>query len=97
MRQSPKGRLTNGQKFSDRERASLLEVRGVGPTVIQRLEELGICSLEALRGYDAEEITAMVASTLGSSCWKNSPQARHAISAAIEMADQLVLESDAKD
>lgn len=92
MRQLSKNRSITARKFSDLERAELLKVRGVGPTVIRRLEELGIFSLETLREYDASEITAKVASSLGSSCWKNSPLAKQALSAAILMADSYVLE-----
>ncbi len=94
MRQPSKTLAVKRQKFSDLEREKLLKVRGVGPTVIQRLEELGISNLETLRGYDASEITTMVASSLGSSCWKNSPQAKIAIGAAIQMADKYILRNN---
>ena len=92
MRQPSKRRSIAERKFSDLERAELLKVRGVGPTVIRRLEELGIFSLETLREHDASELTKKVASSLGSSCWKNSPLAKQALSAAILMADKYVLE-----
>ena len=78
-------------QFAATERSALLKVRGVGPTVIQRIEEAGIFSLETLREYDATEITTMVSSSLGSTCWKNSPQAKKAIEAAIQMADEYAL------
>ncbi len=91
MRQLTKSQTA--RKFSVQERAALLKVRGVGPTVIQRLEELGISNLEKLRGYDVAEVTSMVAASLGSSCWKNSPQAKLALEAAIKMADNYILES----
>jgi len=79
-------------KFIERERVALLKVSGVGPLVIQRLEEIGICCFEELREYDANEITAIVASSLGATCWKNSPQAKRAIDAAIQMADEFILQ-----
>ncbi len=69
----------------------LLKVPGVGPTVVKRLEEIGISSLDDLRGYNTNEITSLVASKLGSTCWKNSPQAKRAIENAIQMADEFVL------
>jgi hypothetical protein len=34
--------------FNNAERASLLKVKGVGPTVVKRLEEMGITSLDQL-------------------------------------------------
>lgn len=86
---------TKPRKFIERERTVLLKVSGVGPAVIQRLEEIGISSLDELREYDAREITTIVASSLGSTCWKNSPQAKRAIEAAIQMADNYVLQQRA--
>ena len=35
-------------RFSAEDRAVLLAVKGVGPTVLERLETLGIASMEAL-------------------------------------------------
>jgi len=70
------------------ETAALLAVKGVGTTVIRRFEEVGIDTFAALRTYQAEDITHMVASMLGTSCWKNSPQANAAITAAIERAKE---------
>lgn len=72
--------------FSEDERAILLQVKGVGPTVVTRLEQMGIASLSDLAQRDAETICASAAAILGSSCWKNSPQARSAINAAIAAA-----------
>ena len=73
-------------KFSQQEKNALLELKGVGPTVIKRFEEIGISSFEELKGYDANHIAERVASMLHTSCWKNSPQAKQAITAAIELA-----------
>lgn len=39
--------------FSPEERAALLKVKGVGPTVVARLEQLGITSLAQLAAADA--------------------------------------------
>jgi len=72
--------------FNPTERLSLLAIKGVGPTVIQRLEAIGIDSLTKLATYRAEDIAEMVAAMLGSTCWKNSPQARAALNAAIALA-----------
>ncbi len=73
-------------KFSEPEKEALLAVKGVGPTVIKRFEEIGISSLAELATYNAEDIAERVAQMLRATCWKNSPQAKAAINAAIERA-----------
>ena len=72
--------------FSNQEKEALLTVKGVGPTVIKRFEEIGIDSFEELKKYRSDEIAEMVASMLRTTCWKNSQQAKAAIEAAIEKA-----------
>ncbi|ANC92650.1 Pathogenicity locus [Azospirillum humicireducens] len=72
--------------FPPDERAVLLAVKGVGPTVIGRLEQIGIHDLAALARADAATLCAAIAGELGASCWKNSPQAHTAIAAAIRAA-----------
>ncbi|MCX7585949.1 helix-hairpin-helix domain-containing protein [Phenylobacterium sp. 58.2.17] len=72
--------------FSADERAILLAVKGVGPTVVQRLEQVGIEDLAALARQDAGAVCAAASALVGSTCWRNSPQARGAIAAAIEAA-----------
>lgn len=74
--------------FPLNERRVLLAVRGVGPTVVARLEQMGIESLAHLRHENAADILARGARLTGSSCWKNSPQARAAVAGAIEAARQ---------
>ena len=74
--------------FSDAEKEVLLSAKGVGPTVLKRLEEVGIDRLSALATYQAEDIADMVASMLRTTCWKNSPQAKAAIEAAISRAKE---------
>ncbi|MBV1839835.1 MULTISPECIES: hypothetical protein [Photobacterium] len=74
--------------FSDAEREALLAVKGVGPTVLKRFEEIGIDTLSDLATYQADEITERVASMLRTTCWKNSPQAKAAIEAAISRAKE---------
>lgn len=73
-------------QFDDKERAALMAVKGVGPTVIARLEGLGIADLATLADQDGDAICAMVSAQLGATCWKNSPQARRALAAAIDCA-----------
>lgn len=72
--------------FNKIERDILLSVKGVGPTVVGRLEEIGIHSLQALSVRTADDICSEVAAVLGATCWKNSPQSRGAIGAAITAA-----------
>ncbi|WLG25986.1 helix-hairpin-helix domain-containing protein [Pseudomonas lurida] len=72
--------------FSLEERTALLALKGVGPTVISRLEQMGIESMDALAQSDIDDILAQASAALGSTCWKNSPQARAAITAAVEFA-----------
>ncbi len=74
--------------FSAPERDALLAVKGVGPTVIKRFEEIGISSLAELATYNADEIAEQVASMLRTTCWKNSPRAKAAIEAAIARAKE---------
>lgn len=72
--------------FPTNERDALLTVKGVGPTVVQRLEQIGFNSLYELADANVQDIVSIVAAQLGSTCWKNSPQARAAIQAAIDLA-----------
>ena len=73
-------------RFPDAERATLLTVKGVGPTVIERLETIGITSLAELARQDVDGICTQVSLMLGSTCWRNSPMARAAIAGAIARA-----------
>jgi uncharacterized HAD superfamily protein len=72
--------------FSAEEHAQLLGVKGVGPKVIERLEQLGVDTFVKLAQQNADTVCAAAAAAVGSSCWKNSPQARKAIEAAIAVA-----------
>lgn len=72
--------------FPAEERQALLKLKGVGATVVSRLEQLGFNSLQQLAAADALDIVTQASELVGSSCWKNSPQARAAIQAAIALA-----------
>ena len=72
--------------FTEHERQILLATKGVGPKVIQRLEELGVGGFARLAQADAAVVCAGAAASVGSTCWKNSPQARKAIKAAVAAA-----------
>jgi hypothetical protein len=80
--------------FSKSERRVLLAVKGVGPTVVKRLEEMGYDSLAKLAGADMLEIVSHGAAMTGSTCWKNSPLARAAVSGAIAAAHGAVPKND---
>ena len=72
--------------FSKEEKEELLKVKFVGETVIKRFEQIGINNLDELSKSSVEEITDIVSDILGSSCWKNSPQAKKAVQNAIDFA-----------
>ncbi|MGE0226634.1 MAG: helix-hairpin-helix domain-containing protein [Acetobacteraceae bacterium] len=72
--------------FPPDQRATLLRVKGIGPTVIARLEQMGFHSLAQLREAEACDILALGAALTGSTCWRNSPRARAAIEAAVALA-----------
>lgn len=73
-------------RFDKEARAVLLSVKGVGETVIARFEQLGIATLPDLAGQDEEDLRGRIAALLGSSCWRNSPQAKRAVQGAIAAA-----------
>ena len=73
-------------KFPETDKAVLLGVKGVGPKVIERLEQMGFHTLEQLADADARDILAQGAALTGSSCWKNSPHSKAAVAAAIGAA-----------
>ena len=72
--------------FAPAERERLLKLKGVGPTVLVRLEQLGISSMDQLAAHSAEDICRRVSISLGSTCWGNSPLARAALGRAIAEA-----------
>jgi len=73
-------------RFPLEERDALLALKGMGPAVVQRLEQMGIATLRQLAAAEPSEIVASAAGLTGSSCWKNSPQARAAIQSAVDFA-----------
>jgi nucleotidyltransferase/DNA polymerase involved in DNA repair len=73
-------------RFSTYERHKLLAVKGIGPKVIERLEQMGFSTLRQLAEADVNDILWQGAALSGSSCWKNSPQSKAAVQAAISAA-----------
>ena len=74
--------------FNKKEKMDLLSITGVGPTVVRRLEEIGMHSLSELKEYTVEDIVDRVASMLKTTCWKNSPKAKSAVQGAIDLANK---------
>ena len=74
--------------FTDKEIQSLLAVKGIGKTILQRLQQMGLDDIATLAVADLDDILEQGAQLTGSTCWKNSPQAKAAITAAIEWAKQ---------
>ncbi len=72
--------------FNEPEARLLLAQKGVGKTVLARLEEAGFHTLADLAEQDAESVCALIAQMRRSPCWKNSPLARQAIKAVIALA-----------
>ena len=72
--------------FSDEERAQLLALKGVGATVVARLEQIGFAELSQLAGQDPADLNDQISAALGSTCWRNSPQARAAMRAIVDSA-----------
>jgi hypothetical protein len=75
--------------FSNLEREQMLQLKFVGNTVIDRLQQLGFSSLEQLQGADASVVTLEISKMIGSTCWHNSPQARNAIQGIVNLANEL--------
>lgn len=72
--------------FSSGEKEAMLTLKGVGATVISRLEQIGFSSLSQLADSDAGDVTQQIAKMMGSTCWHNSPQARASAQAIIDLA-----------
>ena len=68
--------------FSQEETQSLLAEKGIGKTVLQRLQQMGLDDVAKLATADVDDMLQQGAALTGSTCWKNSPQARAAMQAA---------------
>lgn len=78
--------MSEPQGFTPETRAQLVALKGVGPTVVSRLEQIGFRDLAQLARCEAAVLTLQIARMMGSTCWHNSPQARAAIQAIIDFA-----------
>ncbi|MDO4640374.1 MAG: recombinase RecA [Neisseria sp.] len=69
--------------FTEEQKQGLLAQKGIGKTVVARLEAMGFDDIEKLAHADVQDVLALGAQMTHSTCWKNSPQARKAIEAAV--------------
>ena len=74
--------------FTDEEAQSLLAVKGIGKTILQRVQQRGLDDVATLAAADLDDVLEQGAKLTGSTCWKNSPQARAAMQAAVAWAQQ---------
>ena len=72
--------------FSEEEKRSLLSQKGIGATILKRLEEMGLDDVKILAVTSPDFIIQRGAEITGSTCWRNSPQARKAIETAVNWA-----------
>ena len=72
--------------FSEEEKRSLLSQKGIGATILKRLEEVGLDDVKILAVTSPDFILQRGAEITGSTCWRNSPQARKAIETAVNWA-----------
>jgi nucleotidyltransferase/DNA polymerase involved in DNA repair len=74
--------------FEHTERERMLALKGVGATVISRLEQLGFSSLHQLEELDPRHLTKQISEMMGSTCWHNSPLANAAIRNITDLAKE---------
>jgi hypothetical protein len=74
--------------FSEIEKLKMMALKGVGATVISRLEQIGFSKLSQLKKAQCRDITKQIADMMGSTCWHNSPMANASIQAIIDLANK---------
>ena len=74
--------------LSELEKRSLLAEKGIGATILKRLEEMGVDDVKILAATNPDFILQRGAEITGSTCWRNSPQARKAIETAVNWAKE---------
>ena len=63
--------------FAAPDRHVLLTTRGIGPVVVERLEQAGFRSLQQLRDAGPEAVVAEMCAWQGSAAWGNRRRAIH--------------------
>ena len=76
------------------QQQSLLAQRGIGATELTRLQQMGLDDIAKLAAADVDDMLQQGAALSGSTCWRNSPQARAAMQAAVTWAQQRISLSD---
>ncbi|MBN6070173.1 recombinase RecA [Aggregatibacter actinomycetemcomitans] len=76
--------------FSESEKRALLSQKGIGATILKRLEEMGLDDVKILAATSPDFILQRGAEITGSTCWRNSPQARKAIETAVNWAKSVI-------
>lgn len=76
--------------FTPEEIKELTAIKGIGNTFVTRLEEMGFDTVEKLANTSVESILQRGTELTGSTCYKNSPQARKAAEEAIYWAEKNV-------
>ena len=74
--------------LSESEKRSLLSQKGIGATILKRLTEMGLDDVKILTATNPDFILQRGAEITGSTCWRNSPQARKAIETAVNWAKE---------
>ena len=74
--------------WSEEEKRSLLSQKGIGATILKRLEEMGLDDVKILAATNPDFILQRGAEITGATCWRNSPQARKAIETAVNWAKE---------
>ena len=74
--------------LSEEEKRSLLSQKGIGATILKRLEDMGLDDVKILAATNPDFILQRGAEITGSTCWRNSPQARKAIETAVNWAKE---------
>ena len=72
--------------LSESEKRSLLSQKGIGATILKRLTEMGLDDVKILATTNPDFILQRGAEITGSTCWRNSAQARKAIETAVNWA-----------
>lgn len=58
-------------RFNDDDRRRLLLTAGVGPRVLDRMEEVGVASIDDLRHRGVANVVELVCRRIGTSAWAN--------------------------
>lgn len=67
--------LSSPAEFCDAERRHLLASPGLGPVVVQRLETVGVTSLDSLRQRGVDRVIDLLCKSGGNAAWRNRRRA----------------------